>query len=370
MDDAHTKRLQFDNDIISVTGTCGKSTTIKILYDILKNYSTVDKTHKNSNSLLGIPWCINTYFNLKSKYWLIEIGISKKNEMKKLLGLVEPNIRILTNIGVAHTENFTNEQEYINEKLNFIENINDNTVLILNEYDKFIKNYKIKSNKQYKILTVGESNTDYVTLLSHTLNDDNISSCAEIQTQKGIIKIKYNGICKHTAINMCLAIAYATYINIPIDYIEKSLDSFKVYETRGNIVIRKKFILYDFTYNCNPTSIIGNLNAFKNIKSNNKLIILGDMYCIRNPNVYIKSILNICSNITINIATNSHIYEKKIKEKYSNINLLYSDNINNFKNILKNFINKNTNTLYIFIQALNSPYYKNFKDLSIFLNNF
>jgi hypothetical protein len=34
--------------------------------------------------------------------------------------------------------------------------------------------------------------------------------------------------------------------NIPIDYIEKSLDNFDLYETRGNIVIRKKFILYDF----------------------------------------------------------------------------------------------------------------------------
>ena len=52
----------------------------------------------NSNSTKGIPWCINNLFNLDSDYWIIEVGVSKKSEMKYLLDLVQPDIRLITNV--------------------------------------------------------------------------------------------------------------------------------------------------------------------------------------------------------------------------------------------------------------------------------
>ena len=30
-----------------------------MIYELLKNKYTVDKTHENLNSLKGIPWCVN-----------------------------------------------------------------------------------------------------------------------------------------------------------------------------------------------------------------------------------------------------------------------------------------------------------------------
>jgi UDP-N-acetylmuramoyl-tripeptide--D-alanyl-D-alanine ligase len=350
MSAAHYKRNLFKKDIISVSGTNGKTTTTKLIYEILNKSFKVDKTHPNSNSLIGIPWCINKYFNLDSDYWIIEMGINKENEMDTLLALVKPNIRILTNIGKAHTSNFENDQGYINEKIKFIENnLEDNTILILNNYNKIIRDLEIK-NKNITILTSGASKNDNVKILKYKLNDNNVSSYVEIETIKGIIKINYEGINKHMAQNICLAIVYPIYLNIPLNEIEENLNNFAMYNNRGNIIIKKKFILYNFSYNCNPTSINSNLQDFERTKSNNKLIILGDMYEIRNILIESNEVIKLCSKITSNIASESTKYNNILKE-FKHNNSLISLNLNNLKKNLYNFIKNQKQQILIFIQG-------------------
>jgi UDP-N-acetylmuramyl pentapeptide synthase len=78
------KISKYKNPIISVTGTSGKTTTTKMIHDIIKSTYTVNKTYKNFNTILGIPVCVNTYFDLNSQYWVIEMGILKINEMSQL----------------------------------------------------------------------------------------------------------------------------------------------------------------------------------------------------------------------------------------------------------------------------------------------
>lgn len=367
----NNKISKFKNDIVSVTGTNGKTTTLKMIYDILSNYTTVNKTHKNSNSKLGIPWCIHNYFDLNSKYWLIEIGINKPNEMDMLVKMVKPNIRILSSIGIAHNLNFKSDEDYFNEKLKFVENdLNDNTVIILNNYNIIIKKYHntIKNkNKNIKILTCGNSYYDDVRLIKQTINSNNISSYAEILTKNGIIKVNYNGISTHTAINMCLAVTFAIYINVPLDIIQTNLNNFNLYQHRGKIIVKQKFILYDYSYNGNLSSISANLKDFQKIKSNNKLIILGDLNEIINSIDYSKDIIKLSLQITRNIATESNIYNEILKTYSNNYNRhLNLNNLNNLKQNISDYIKKQQNMVYIFIQGSNKS---NMIEIAEYLEN-
>jgi len=355
------KRNKYKNQVISVTGTSGKTTTVKMIHDIIKSIYTVNKTYKNCNTSIGIPFCVNSYFNLNSKFWIIEIGIIKINEMIQLLNLVKPNIRVITNINEAHTDTFASNYEYQIEKLKYLENLPPDTVLIINMDDEILSSLNFNSN--IKVIKVGCKDSNDIQLLDYQLNSDNISSTVKVRIfNDNIIKFKLNSIGFHYGIDACLAIGCAYYLNIPINIIKSSLDKFTFYKNRGSIIVKPSYTLYDYTFNCVIYACLKNLESFKNIKNNNKLIILGSKYGIKSNDIRLEQLLDSSIKITNNII----IYSKKdftftLDSKYSNFNpsikIYY-----NFDSILNHikFLIKNQGHLSIFIQASNEMKLFNF----------
>ena len=351
------KRNIYNNKVISVTGTCGKTTTCKFIYDILKHFNKVNKTHENSNSFIGIPWCLNKHFELSSEYWIIEIGISKENEMKQLVQLVKPDIRIITNIGIAHTLNFTNGiTGYINEKLEFTKNISQNSVLIINNDDNILNNIIFEN---INVIRCGTSNNDDVQLIDYF--SDNIKSIVKIKYNNNISTFKINGIGKHNALNLCLAIGCAVYLKISIQSIEKVCKNFELYEYRGNIIKNNNIYLYDHSYNCSVTAILSNLSYFKELNVENKIIILGDIEEIENSVKIHNDILLNCFEITNNVLIYSINKYKEITND-NNYNLILFEKHEILNTYLKEIIKDNTKKFYIFIQGSNSSNLKYISD--------
>jgi UDP-N-acetylmuramoyl-tripeptide--D-alanyl-D-alanine ligase len=274
-----TTLSQFKKPIISMTGSCGKTTTCKMIQEMLQHRYIVNKTHENSNSMLGIPWCVNTYFKNDADIWLIELGISKPNDMDKLMEMVTPTIRIMTNVCNAHVSNFSSLKEYQTEKLKFLDYIQENDVAIINNDDPVLSTY-MNDNvfpPSVKIINCGSKDTDDVQFIKHSINSNCMSSTVTIRINrdKSLITFNLDGINEHNAFNCCLAVGCAIHFNIPIDTIKKTLNKFKLYKHRGLIVTNPKFTIYDHTYNGVNHAFMKNIESFKCLHSKNKLIILG-----------------------------------------------------------------------------------------------
>ena len=98
-------RSQLDIPVIAITGSNGKTTVKEWLYQLLSHYCNVCRSPRSYNSQVGVPlsvWLINRHSDLA----IIETGISRPGEMEKLERIVRPTIGVMTNLGVAHQENF------------------------------------------------------------------------------------------------------------------------------------------------------------------------------------------------------------------------------------------------------------------------
>ncbi|MFY7840545.1 MAG: Mur ligase family protein, partial [Lacibacter sp.] len=111
---AHHRR-QFTIPVIAITGSNGKTIVKEWLYQLLNEQYSIARSPKSYNSQVGVPLSV---WQLQPQHTLaiFEAGISQKNEMEALQQVIQPTIGVLTNIGEAHAEGFTDAVEKLQEK--------------------------------------------------------------------------------------------------------------------------------------------------------------------------------------------------------------------------------------------------------------
>lgn len=109
-------RSQFDIPVIAITGSNGKTTVKEWLYQLLSPDYNVCRSPRSYNSQVGVPlsvWLMNRHHDLA----IIEAGISETGEMERLEQIVKPTIGVMTNLGIAHQENFLSYDIKCTEKM-------------------------------------------------------------------------------------------------------------------------------------------------------------------------------------------------------------------------------------------------------------
>jgi len=89
--------------VIGLTGSVGKTTTKDFLRSILEQTGPGVATEGNFNNLIGLPL---TLFRLEAHHrWaVLEMGMNAFGEIARLAEIARPTIRLITNVGEAHTE--------------------------------------------------------------------------------------------------------------------------------------------------------------------------------------------------------------------------------------------------------------------------
>ena len=125
------------NQKITITGTNGKSTTAKLLYDILKDQKKDVRLVGN----IGNPVLLEKKIK-KDTLFVIEAS-SYQLEYSKLF---KTNISLILNISPDHLERHKNINKYVSAKFKLIKNQSKNDIAILNTKNFYIKR-KLKQKK-------------------------------------------------------------------------------------------------------------------------------------------------------------------------------------------------------------------------------
>ncbi len=118
---ARHHRKSVISPIVAVTGSNGKSVIKEWLHQLYSSDISIYRSPKSYNSQLGVALSLLLIPD-RVDMCVIEAGISKPNEMNRLQQMIEPDVVILTNIGDAHSENFSSSDEILIEKLSLAGN--------------------------------------------------------------------------------------------------------------------------------------------------------------------------------------------------------------------------------------------------------
>jgi alanine racemase len=143
-------RKQYTIPVIGITGSNGKTIVKEWLYQLLEDQYSIVRSPRSFNSQIGVPLSV-WQMNERHTLGIFEAGISTTGEMEKLEHIVEPTIGILTNIGDAHNEGFTGNQQKLEEKLKLF--IHCKQIIGRENYFKEIKSFPGKP----QLITWGNS---------------------------------------------------------------------------------------------------------------------------------------------------------------------------------------------------------------------
>ena len=102
---ARHHRRTLGTRIVGITGTNGKTTTKELMAAVFGEKYNVLYTLGNFNNDIGVP---KTLLRLKPEHQVavVEMGASHPGDIKTLVELVEPDLALITNVGMAHLQGF------------------------------------------------------------------------------------------------------------------------------------------------------------------------------------------------------------------------------------------------------------------------
>ncbi len=167
---AANHRKDFKYPVIGITGSNGKTIVKEWLATMLDDDFNVVKSPYSYNSRIGVPlsvWNMSPENNIA----IFEAGISEPNEMRNLASIIDPNIGILTNVGAAHAQFFSNNIRKIIEKLKLFKN--SEVLIYRNNNEEVNTVLQLPEYNHIKKISWGEKDAEFV--VKHNVIDVNNS---------------------------------------------------------------------------------------------------------------------------------------------------------------------------------------------------
>ena len=130
-------RKKLNLPLVGVTGSVGKTTTREMVALALSDLK-VFKTPNNFNSQVGVPITLSRIKD--EEIGVIELGMSKFDEMEKIAKIVNCDCALVTNIGTAHIENLFTRENIRTEKFHIMDGMKENSVVFLNSDNDLLNN--------------------------------------------------------------------------------------------------------------------------------------------------------------------------------------------------------------------------------------
>jgi UDP-N-acetylmuramoyl-tripeptide--D-alanyl-D-alanine ligase len=127
-------RLQFDVQVLGVTGSVGKTGTKEMLIQLLSHkYPTVG-TEKNFNNEIGVPLALSRITD-QTRMAVIEMAMRARGEISLLSRIAHPDLSIITNTSGSHVGRLGSFDEVYKAKCEIVHGMRSPGTIVLNRRD-------------------------------------------------------------------------------------------------------------------------------------------------------------------------------------------------------------------------------------------
>ena len=263
-------RKRFDIPVIGITGSVGKTTTKEMIAAVLSERFNTHRTEKNFNNELGVPW---TLLRLDDAHQVsvVEMGINRFGEMRRLTNIVHPTIAVFTVIGEAHLEFLGDRPGVLRAKGEIFEGMGPDGLAVLNGDDDLLA----ECHPAMRRVTYGKAPANDV--WADDIRSDGVDSLRfTVHHARGAFEAEVPGYGAHLVYAALAAAAVGLELGLSEAEIAAGLKQYRTVGNRARIIEAGRVRIISDCYNANPNSVRAAIDSMANIEGR-RVCILGDM---------------------------------------------------------------------------------------------
>lgn len=296
---------RYKPEIVGVTGTVGKTSTKLAMGAVLSRVKRVRASAKSYNNELGLPLTILgdwdsteglffwpsviisaiVHLIVKSHSYpeliVLEYGIDRPGDMKKLLSIARPSLGVLTAVGETpvHIEYFSGPEAVFREKIKMIQMLPATGFAVMNADDRTVMLARGQTRAQ--VITYGFSDKAELKIssFSQIITGSSSAVAFKLSYAGSTVPVRLEGVLGRSQAYAAAAAAAAGLVSgVNLVGIAEALRHYQAPNGRLRAIPGvKNCMIIDDTYNASPLAVEEALATLRQLKPKRAIAAFGDM---------------------------------------------------------------------------------------------
>jgi UDP-N-acetylmuramoyl-tripeptide--D-alanyl-D-alanine ligase len=264
----------------AVTGSVGKTSLTQAIAGGLALAGPSHSSVKSYNNHIGVPLTL-ARMPRGTERAIFEVGMNHPGEISPLTRMIAPHAVAITNVGIAHIENFAEgERGIARAKAEIFEGLSSGGTVVLNADDRWFSTLKDEAERAgARVRTFGAAQSADARMLGFEVGSG-ATVRARVDGRDLSFPLRQTG--SHWGVMSLAALLMLEALDVPLDDGLTALAVFEPLEGRGASRTvrfeRGEFTLVDESYNANPVSVTSALKTLgANPAKGRRIVALTDM---------------------------------------------------------------------------------------------
>lgn len=264
--------------VLSITGSAGKTTTKELAAALFAAVGPTHHTAGNLNNRVGVPFVVLGLLQ-EHRFAVLEMGMSLPGELDAITSFARPDVSIVTNVGVAHSEGVGGPDGVMHEKGAVYRALEESGVAIVNADDARVIR-AAATTRASTVITFGLApGATYRITAREPLGQ--AGSRVTLATPKRELTVHLPLPGEAAAVDFAAALAAqeaVTGVLLAPDALERALATVRLQGRAALTHLGEGILVLDDTYNANPASMRVALATLSEIAgARRKVAVLGEM---------------------------------------------------------------------------------------------
>jgi UDP-N-acetylmuramoyl-tripeptide--D-alanyl-D-alanine ligase len=271
----HYVRRQSGADVVAITGSAGKTSTKEATAAFLAARYAVYRNAGNLNNHIGLPLSL-LELTARPDVAVVELGMNHAGEIRRLVEIAEPDVRVWTNVGDAHIGFFASADAIADAKAEILDEAGPATRAVVNADDPRVM--ARLEGFPGQVITFGLGGDAEVR--ATRVEDRGLAgTTASLESPGGSATLTVPIPGRGPLMNVLAATAVALDFNVPLDDIVARAASLAAAPRRGEVShLGRGVTLVDDSYNSSPAALAIALDALATERpAGRRIAVLGEM---------------------------------------------------------------------------------------------
>lgn len=271
----HSVRVRSGAQVVAITGSAGKTTTKEATGAFLAAKYRVFRNEGNLNNHIGLPLSL-LELRHGPEMAVVELGMNHAGEIRTLVRLAVPDVRVWTNVGNAHIGHFGTADAIAEAKAEILEDATPATRVVANADDALV----MRHVRRFVGRTVTFGIDARADVQARRIEDRGFDgTVADVTTPWGPMTLRLALPGRANLMNVLAAATVALECGVPIGDIEREAARLQPVDRRGaSMTLASGARLLDDSYNASPAAVTAAVKALTATPCGGRRIaVLGEM---------------------------------------------------------------------------------------------